>query len=67
VIHDYLYRHGAYTPIGPTCSRADADAALKDAMIAAKVSWWRVWIIYLGVRLGGWKRWRWYRTQGGLT
>lgn len=48
VLHDYLYRV-------PTerVTRAQADAVLREAMIATRVPAWRRWMIYTGVRLGG--------------
>lgn len=51
VVHDYLYAT-------QTCSRADADGVLLRAMKATKTSHIARWLIYAGVRLGGWYAWR---------
>lgn len=56
VVHDFLYQFN-------TCSRADADFVLKEAMEVSGVSWWPRWPIYLGVRVGGGKVWDEYRKK----
>lgn len=50
VVHDYLYAT-------QTCSRAAADGVLFRAMKATKTHWAAYWLIYLGVRIGGWYAW----------
>ena len=58
VLHDYLYRIGKTT-------RARADYLLYEAMGVQKihVTKWKRWLIYLGVRLGGWLPWSKYRAK----
>lgn len=46
VVHDYLYTSGRE-------SRAIADAVFREAMEATGVAWWRRWVMWVGVRLGG--------------
>lgn len=48
VVHDYLYA---------TCEvpRDMADAVLLEAMEVVGVPAWRRWVIYAGVRVGGWQ------------
>ena len=46
VVHDYLYGGGL-------CSRADADAVFRACLIACRVSRWRAWLMWAGVRLAG--------------
>ena len=55
VIHDYLYKFPG------TVSRVDADAVLNEAMDVLGVGRVKRWIIYAGVRVGGWKPWGAYR------
>lgn len=57
VLHDWLYKQGGVT-------RKEADDLLKEAMQACGVSGHDVWMIYNGVRLGGWLTWRRYRKEG---
>lgn len=45
-IHDKLYGERS-------CTRAQADAVLLEAMEVARVPWWRRQVIYAGVRVGG--------------
>ena len=52
VIHDWLYRHGA-----PHWSRAQADQIFRDALLESEPSW-RAWVMWAGVRGGGWRAWR---------
>lgn len=47
VIHDWLYTAPA------PCSRAEADAVLREACIAVGVPRWRAWGVWAGVRIGG--------------
>lgn len=56
VIHDYLYETGI-------CSRADADKILYDGCRLLGVPLYRAWIIYAGVRAGGWVVYRRYRRE----
>ena len=54
VLHDYLYRTGRVT-------RAEADKLFLESMGVSRVSPQRRWIMWAGVRLGGWAPWRRYR------
>lgn len=47
-IHDWLYRHPEF------CSRAEADAAFREALEADGVGWLARNVAWLGVRAGGW-------------
>jgi hypothetical protein len=51
-VHDMLYTapHGGYT-------RAQADAVLKEALIAEGVPSWMAWQFYIGVRMFGASHW----------
>jgi len=51
VVHDYLYAVGRG-------ERADADAALLEAMEDLRESHWRYSLVYAGVRLAGSIAWR---------
>ena len=55
VVHDYLYQFN-------TCTRAEADAVLLEAMTVCAVGATKKRIIYWGVRLGGWRAWSRYRA-----
>lgn len=46
VLHDWLYYDGLV-------GRAEADTFFFKAMAATGVGWWRRWLIWAGVRLGG--------------
>jgi hypothetical protein len=50
VIHDWLYSIGV--------SRWLADAIFRFVMIQLKVPTWKLWLMWLGVRCGGWIWWR---------
>jgi Protein of unknown function (DUF1353) len=51
VIHDWLYW-------SKTTDRKRADDILLEAMRELQVSDWKRWVIYHGVRWGGWYAWR---------
>lgn len=55
VIHDYLYQFNG-------CTRKDADDILDEAMGVLKVGGVRKFMIYHGVRIGGWNTWAKYRN-----
>ena len=59
VCHDKLYRDGAFQeqPI----DRGTADRVLREAMEACGVSDLQRWLIYSGLRIGGWVVWHRYR------
>jgi len=56
VIHDYLYDLH-HQGLIPHWDREDADRVLLEAMKTLGVSAWKRWVIYAGVRVGGWIRW----------
>lgn len=58
VVHDYLYQHNGIT-------RAQADAVLLEAMAVSGVRADQRWVIYAGVRVGGWAPWNGYRRADG--
>lgn len=45
-LHDYLYRRNV--------ERDFADRVFHAVMLAEGVSHWKAWLIWLGVRIGGW-------------
>ena len=47
VLHDYLYKNNTF-------SRVICDAIFLEAMGVLKVSTWKKWVLYIGVRLFGW-------------
>lgn len=50
VIHDHLYTTHEV-------DRATADAVLLEASAVTGVRWWRRWLMWAGVRLGGASHW----------
>lgn len=50
VVHDWLYT-------SHELSRAQADAVLREAATLAGVPAWRAWLMWAGVRLGGFGPW----------
>lgn len=57
VIHDWLY----YSALVP---RDIADRVLLEAMKYIGIPYWRSFLIYAGVRVGGWKAWNEHRKAG---
>jgi hypothetical protein len=60
ILHDVLYQraeqfegedHGHL-------SRSQCDDLMQEAMTVLKFTGWGQWMIYRGVRMGGWKAWR---------
>ncbi|MEY2689723.1 MAG: hypothetical protein RL375_3922 [Pseudomonadota bacterium] len=47
VLHDYLYRTGAVP-------RREADRTFREAMDVLGVPAWQRWVMWAGVRVGGW-------------
>ena len=60
VCHDKLYRDGAFE--GRAIDRGTADRVLLEAMEVYEVNRLQRWLIYAGVRAGGWAAWRRYRS-----
>ncbi len=66
VIHDCLYRTRRIENIDGSfrlCDRAEADLVLYNAMKVTGTSFDSRWLIYQGVRLGGWVPYRRYRKE----
>ena len=61
VCHDMLYRDGAVG--GRAIERGVADRALREAMEVCGVTRVQRWLIYAGLRTGGWVVWRRYRVS----
>lgn len=63
VIHDWLYQRHVVEGI----ERGTADAVLYEAMGADEIEpipAWQQWIIWSGVRAGGWVAWRNHERRG---
>lgn len=65
VLHDYLYRYATIinykTNQKETITQKQADTILFDAMTSLNVASWVKYVIYYGVRIGGftaWDKWR---------
>lgn len=62
VIHDYLYQRPKWTTLNAKyLTRAQSDGVLREAMQILGVGAFTRWVIYAGVRLGGWVPWNNYR------
>ena len=61
IVHDFLYEHD---PHG--WGRKVADQIFWEAMADERDPAWPTtrWLMYAGVRVGGWMSWRRYRQQG---
>lgn len=59
VVHDYLYSR-------QIISRSDADEVLLRAMFSTGTHWAACWLIYLGVRIGGWYAWNQDADKNGI-
>ena len=56
-LHDALYTADPVTGKHPVPDRSTADALLKEAALVDGVPRWRVWLLWVGVRLGGASHW----------
>lgn len=56
VVHDYLYQNNGIT-------RLEADDVLLEAMKVCGVNRFQRFVIYSGVRVGGWVPWNNYRAK----
>jgi hypothetical protein len=72
VVHDWLYSVRPLVATGRfvggslehrRISRADADGIFRRIMRERGVGFVRRWVMYLGVRLGGWRSWREHRAR----
>lgn len=63
MIHDYLYKHAPFDQFLKRCSRGRADSILKEACENCDDRSSQRWMIYWGVRSGGWKPWNRYRAE----
>lgn len=64
VIHDWLYQHQLVTIDPANCrlvNRGEADEILNEAMGVLCVHRVTRWLIFAGVRTGGWVSWNRYR------
>ena len=66
VIHDFLYQLRKITPQSTDlpvrlCDRGEADRLLKEGMEVLGVGKFTRWVVYYGVRAGGWAAWNRYR------
>jgi hypothetical protein len=61
VCHDRLYRDGGFG--GRAIARGVADRVLREAMEVSGVNRVQRWLIYAGLRTGGWVVWRRYRLS----
>lgn len=56
IVHDWLYcNRGKLREL--TFTRAESDGIFLEAMSELGVSWWRRWMMYFAVRLGGFFYW----------
>ncbi len=51
LLHDYIYRNRPD-------SRAQADLRLKEVALQCNANWFKVYLIYIILRLTGWVAWR---------
>ena len=65
VCHDKLYRDGTFKDL--PIDRGTADRVLLEAMEAYNVNRVQRWLIYAGVRAGGWVVWRRYRAPRTMS
>lgn len=66
IIHDYLYKHAPFDHLMVACSRLRADYILREACENCDDRFSQRWMIYWGVRSGGWKPWNKYRANPKL-
>jgi len=66
-VHDALYFYGTAGVGRPVITRAQADAALLEGMVALGIPWLTRRVIYRAVRLGGWVAWnrnaKWHAAE----
>jgi hypothetical protein len=59
LMHDYLYQSGLFC-------QAKCDSLFHEAMLDCHVNRFKAWVIYAGVRMGGWIAYRNYRKKERL-
>lgn len=60
VVHDWFY-------VNNGCTRAEADGVLKQGMRDLGVNGFKLQLIWLGVRSGGWVPWGKYRGEKNVS
>jgi hypothetical protein len=64
IIHDFLYH---YAPVDPTtgarCTQARADYIIREACENCDDRFTQRWVIFLGLKAGGFKAWGNYRSK----
>jgi len=63
VLHDWLYANAGID----WYDREEADNAFLEAMLAVGVGKLRAYVMWAGVRLGGWKPWNKYTRKNGYA
>ncbi len=63
IVHDYLYQNHQDTNLTLlkrmfSSERKKADTIFKEAMQVLAVKRWKVFVMYWGVRIGGWLSWK---------
>jgi hypothetical protein len=58
VLHDYLYRVQVTTQLM-------SDSFLNEGMIVLGVNWFQRFMVYRGLRIGGWSAWSEYKRKLG--
>lgn len=56
VVHDWLYREN-------TVTRELADKIFQEAAHVSGEPGWKAWLMWVGVRVGGWVAWNDHRTK----
>jgi hypothetical protein len=56
LLHDFLYQKGLFPQ--PKC-----DRIFREAMLSNKVNGFKAWVIFTGVRIGGWVAYGNYRKK----
>lgn len=64
ILHDYLYFVGKAGDLVVT--RAQADKVFRDALQETGVNARKRWMMWLGVRVGGWRAWGIYRNADSV-
>lgn len=57
IIHDYLYNLSGRLPLR-NLTRAEADAVLREAMLACGARRTQAWVVHRAVRIGGGSHWK---------